>query len=275
MSTEIEKQKRQAKIDFVKQIPNGFSIIGSTLPNDENDGGEPVTLKVYTQKFDDANKKWVDDEETYEKAKELLTSWGATSVETAAVELFDVIIPEVYVLDGKSRLTPIVPMVQFDWPESNLEKKYFENNSVVVESRPIQESTYKGKERINIYVDAPFKDEVKTYRISQLILEDPTAEQPDQTINLKTSSKEADEYEEDLKEGSIPESAVESVQRSIDNLRKQKRRSVIETLSRKLDVDFEELIQNGGTLTGKVKILQIPNQDKYFPALVVELPTAK
>lgn len=272
MANTIENQKHSAIIDFARAIPGGYSIIGTTLADDNGyDGGEPVTLKVYTQKFDDDKREFVSDEEFYEKAKELLTGWGVTDVDNAALELMGLVIPEVYVHEGQSRLTPIVPRVQFDWPEKPAEKKYLEKNDVEVTSFPVQESTFAGKERINIYAEVPMGDgTVKTYRFSQIVVEDPTGKNPDRTIGLKTLNKEANELDESIKNGDIPANAVDSVKAAIAKNRVASRKRTIDELSRAFNVDFEKLLEEGGTVTGLAKVLQIPGQDKYFPVLQIQ-----
>lgn len=270
-TSSIESQKRTALIHLARNIPGGISIIGMTVPDGDIEGNEPVTLKVHTQKYDTDKKEWVDDAETAEKALELLKTWGATSLETAVTEIMGQTIPTVYVHEGQSRLTPIVPRVKFDWPEKPAEKKYLEKNDVEVESYPIQESTFAGKERINIYADVTLGDgSVKTYRFSQIVVEDPTGKVADETIGLKTHSKEANELEEQLANGEIPENAVEAVKKSIIQTRQIARNRVIENLSRAFGRDFESIIEENGTVTGFAKVNQIPGQEQYFPVLLIQ-----
>lgn len=275
MANSIENQKHSAIIDFAKDIPGGISIIGTTIEDGEYAGGEPVTLKVLYMAYDSDKREYVQNDETYQKALELVTSWGATSIETAALELMGQVIPEVYVADGQSKLTPIVPRVQFDWPEKPAEKKYLEKNDVEITSLPIQESVYAGKERINIYGEVPMGDgSTKTYRFSQIIVEDPTGKVADQTIGLKTHSKEANDLAEQLKNNEIPANAIESVKKAIEQMRKQARNRVVNELSRAFGTDFNKLIEDGGTVTGLAKVNQIPGQDQYFPVLQIELTSA-
>lgn len=263
----FEDQKHQASIFFVAANDHdGIQLVGTTTDTDE-----PVSLNINSKKYDASSRKWVDDEEKYAKAEEILQKLGATSVETAEDDLSalieangDLVIDEIYVKDEVASFDPIRNFSGTEWTklDAKIVKELKKYKNEVVETLPFEE--FEGY-RFNIGAEVGGHN----VRVSQFVFADEDGEVDDEqdAISLKYTNKQIDTLREKIKEGKVEGVTAERLQKNIDRMVARARQEKVEELSELFGRDFEEMIENKDTIEGR--IITHKFGDKNFYAQLV------
>lgn len=235
-------QKTSATIILANPTDSGLGLLVTTA------NGTSGMIKIHNKKYDENKGEhggFVDDAATYEKALKLIQDLGATSFETAPVELLNKEIPTVYELKGEVRLNPIVEFQRFDKVTPADAKKF--NREIGEEYVFLPVSEYKGN-RFNVGFLSKTKDgQEKVFRVSQIKIEPVDEDQSAESVSLKYTTKDIDTLRQQIKDEKLPEQMIPAVKESIANMADTSRKRQLEELSKTLNVDFENDV-----LTGKV-----------------------
>lgn len=269
MANNTGKTPHQVEVFYVSENDHGgFKLLGASTQT-----SEPAELIINTKAYDEDSRNWVDNTEAYEKAEELLKSLGASSVETALDDLNalamtgSLILPEVYILGDVARWTPISEFTgnrtQFNKIDAKIAKALKAHKDENLQTLPVEE--YVGY-RFNFGVNV---DDMNI-RISQIVFTDEDGEVDEEipAVSVKYTTKRIDTYREDLKEGKVVDSMIDSVNKTVDRLVAIERKKKVEELSELFGKDFEQMIKDGDTFEGKISTQKF-GKDNYFAILAV------
>lgn len=259
-----ESQLTNASILMAKPFDGGLTFMV------ELESGEAATLRIYTKKYDEDAKLYVDDQETLDAAIETLEKFGLT-VDQQPLTMIGTEI-QVYHVGGEDDRTSFYPITVFERFDRLDPKatKVIKKLKEPVFTTPITE---RNGYRFNIGVDIPIDGETKHFRISQLVIESEDEDVADQTVSVKYTNKEINSYRDDLQSGAIPENMIKQVEKAVDQLVQKERAKKIEELSQVFDKDFNQVIEDEDTFQVELNVQSIAGQTPpvyYLQATLVK-----
>lgn len=218
------------------------------------DNGVSNSLSVYKKSYIESSKKYVEDQETFDKALEKLHELGVSEENSINLkgekvqDLTDAINElngqtiEVYANDTSVSLNPIQEFIRFDNgkinPELFDELMTLFKQDVKLEGLPVTD--YKGQ-RFNIGFKANINGQDYNFRVSQL-------RHDGKKLSLKYRTKSIEGFQDDLEKGKVPEAMVENAQKSLENMLENSRNRVKGEIFEALGKDVDEMIENEETV---------------------------
>lgn len=225
----------QANVLVVTPGDHGFTFMVNTP---EGLGG---VIKLYTREYDEDAKSYVPSEESTEGALEVLKKFGIESTDADAVTALQGQTLELYYSEDQERFsfTPIREFERFDYIDVPASKALRRVKDAVPMSL---RSEFDGI-RFNFGVDVDVKGETKRYRVSQIVIDGETDEDPETVISVKYITKEINSYLAQLENGGIPAESVGAVKDVIKQLTERARQAKIEELSGVFGQPILEMIE--------------------------------
>lgn len=250
----------KVKAEILIVMPNDAGV--DLLVQAEN--GESGTISVRSKKFNETSRQFEDDADTFNAGLELLQSLGATSFETAPVEIAglsqyaDGTDIEVYTKDGRVSFKPIQSFVRYSNLDASTKRQLDKETSDFRASLPITEWD---EHRFNLGFKVMTKDGEKVFRASQIQYYDEEAE-AERNVGLKTVTKKTSDIRETLREDRVAEPLIQQVQDAFASMQKHDRAETIEALNKVLGVDFEaDLLSGKYLLNASLRPQTISNPD--------------
>jgi hypothetical protein len=250
-----ESQLTSATVLMAKPFDGGLTFML------ELEDGTAASVRLYTKKYDETAKSYVDDEETYAEAEKILAQFGLTPTQEPLTMIASSL--QVYHVGGDDDRTSFHPIKVFERFD-RIDPKAAKIIKKLKEPITITPITEHSGLRFNIGVDIPIDNETKHFRISQLVIESDDEDEADKVVSIKYTNKEIDGYREDLKSGAIPENMTKSVEKAIEQLVKKERAKKVEELSNIFGQDFEQMIANEETFDVELTVQSIAGDSPVY-----------
>lgn len=254
---------------FVNVEENGSKI--NILANDEHGGAR--TLKIGLKGYDEANRKWVDDEEVKARAESLVQDSFGMSVEELIESGGFGAKFQAYTDGERASMTPIKPYVAYDRIDTATSKALKRLSGPF---DPTRVTEYDGH-RFNFGIKAEIGGEDMKFRVSQLKIESDDDDVEDSVYSVKYTNKDIDNFRGQIENGDMPADTVAKMKSALENLIQRSRAEKIAQLSQVLGVDVEKMLEGvGGIVFKDVEVNQIPGtKDVYFLVGTVDLDETK
>ena len=261
------KYETQGTIQVAFDLPEnaGVSLLVVT------DLGGVYPFNIHKQKYipnPAGQGEYVDDEETYNKALELLVSLGATSFETAKDELTGKRIEKLYQNGEYVSFEPIKEFVKYQKITAADKRRLSKDAQELRTFYPMSEN--KRFPRFNLGFGTDLTDEdgnQKNFTISRIKFE---SDKGERSIGLKFENRQTRQLQEQIDKGQMPEAILEAVKESQRKLVEVAKGKVIRDIENELNVSVEDLLSGKKLLRARVSIESISgNGDTSYWAQAV------
>lgn len=260
MASNESKEKVLFKVVDVTVDATSIKVFG--FSEDIEDGGE---LHIYTKKYDNTSKQFVEDAATTAAANEATQAVFGVDAEDInkdnALDFLDTEF-EGYLSDNGSSifLTPPAKFVSYD-KINGAAAKVLKGLGGPIDSTPVTETRRHAVSkagqpyaicRFELGVVADVRGEQKTYRVSQLAFNNPDdPDEGDIIVSLNYLDKTAKDKYADLDMGRITDpSRAKAIELVADKMVDSRRRRIIEDFSKASGGDsLEQIVGEGGTIT--------------------------
>lgn len=245
----------------------------SAEEGDEDDLDLTVTFKVYLKKFNESTRKYVKDEETFEKAMEIFKEHFNSSYEellanNGAGETFTG-----YTNGDSGYFTPRKPYIRYNKIEATLARELRKNsNGPFLPLRVVENDLY---HRFQFGFELEIAGEVQKIRISQLRLEASDENEAEVDVSTKYETKEIASFSEQLNDEHADFSADQraKLEKAIDTLLEKERARVVNDINEKFGIDLEEMLEKEQTLElERIEVKDVPTNDGPKPYYIVATP---
>ena len=241
--------------------------------DDEEDIDLTVTFKVYLKKFNESTRKYVKDDETFEKAMEIFEEhfdkpYNELLANNGAGESFTG-----YTNGDSGYFTPRKPYIRYNKIEATLARELRKNsNGPFLPLRVVENDLY---HRFQFGFELEIAGEVQKIRISQLRLEASDENEAEVDVSTKYETKEIASFSEQLNDENADFSADQraKLEKAIDTLLEKERTRVINNINEKFGIDLEKMLENEQTLEfERIEVKDVPTNDGPKPYYIVATP---
>lgn len=204
----------------------------------DGEDGNAYTVKLGSKGYNEELKVYVDDEEAYNRASEVLAKLNPAATVENAVEVLMGEDVEFYVADDRASFFEGIGssgggFTRFERTITPAQSKMFDKLTEPVALTIFED--YPGV-RFNVGFKYEFKGEELTFRVSQLVIpadenDEDSVEEP---VSLKYTSKEIDGYRQQLESGAIDVTQATRFEEVINKLVDKNRNRQAETLKEAL-----------------------------------------
>lgn len=250
----------------------------ATQSPDEADSADmdlTATFKVYLKKFNESTRKYVQDDETYEKAMKIFDEhFGASYDELLATNGAGASFTGY--TDGSARgyFTPRKPYIRYNKIDAALAKELRKNNSGPFGPlRVVDNDLY---HRFQFGFEIEVAGELHKIRVSQLRLEAQDGDDAEIDISTKYETNDITSFTEQLKDENAdfsPEQR-EKLETAIERLVVKERERVMNKINDTFGIDLEEMLEKEQTLEfDMIEVKDVPTNDGRKPYYIVATPT--
>ena len=245
----------------------------SAEEGDEDDLDLTVTFKVYLKKFNESTRKYVKDDETYEKAMAIFeehfnTPYDELLANNGAGESFTG-----YTNGDSGYFTPRKPYIRYNKIEATLARELRKNASgPFFPLRVVENDLY---HRFQFGFELEIAGEVQKIRISQLRLEARDENEAEVDVSTKYETKEIESFSAQLNDENADFSPAQraKLEKAIDTLLEKERNRVISNINEKFGIDLEAMLENEQTLEFEmIEVKDVPTNDGPKPYYIVATP---
>lgn len=262
--SKTNEQLTQGTVLYAKGSDQGKITMVMSLEN-----GESATLRINTKGFDESSRKYVDDEEVFERALDSLKTVGVDEslLDLKPGDKLDAVIADlngkefpVYYHDGRVSLNPIKIFPRYDQLSVADAKALGRRGDEVFTFEPM--SDFDGR-RFNLGFKTDIKGEDKYLRVSQIVVVSEDDEVEDKNYGLKYENAEIADIKEGMENApaGIKDQLKKALDNSINKARENKDAELRDALGGR---SILELIENEEQLKGHIKVQQIPGQGVYY-----------
>ena len=241
--------------------------------NEEDDLDLTVTFKVYLKKFNESTRKYVKDDETYEKAMQIFeehfeSSYDELLANNGAGETFTG-----YTNGDSGYFTPRKPFIRYNKIEATLARELRKHaTGPFMPLRVVENDLY---HRFQFGFELEIAGEIQKIRISQLRLEAQDENDAEVDISTKYETKEIASFTEQLNDENAdfsPEQRAK-LEKAINTLLEKERTRVINDINEKFGIDLEEMLEKEQTLEFEmIEVKDVPTNDGPKPYYIVATP---
>lgn len=234
----------------------------------DGEDGNAYTVKLGSKGYDEELRSYVDDEDAYNRASEVLSKLNPAATVENAVEMLMGEEVEFYVADDRASFFEgigssgggFTRFVRTITPaQSNMLKKL---------AGPVELTIFEDYPgvRFNVGFKQEFKGEELAFRVSQLVIpaNEEDEDSVDENVSLKYTSKEIESYREQLKSGAIDVTQAARFEEAINKLVEKNKKRQAEKLQDALGGrDILELIdeEEPESLLANITVVKFDSND--------------